>query len=50
MPVPAYEAMQSDPQLGSRILAILLRGVDAEVRGGVAGDAGDGGGIAVQRQ
>ena len=49
VPIPAYATMRQDGKLGSRMLEVLLRGViDAAVSGGVAGDGGNGRGIAVE--
>jgi hypothetical protein len=49
--VPAYEAMQDQAGMGSRMLDILLEGViDAAIRSGDSEDGRHGGSLEIQRQ
>lgn len=46
VPIPAYEAMQSDSALGERMLSILMRGVSTRNYEQVIGEASDAVGVA----
>ena len=45
VPIPAYAAMQAEPQLGSRMLEILLEGVSTRKYGGVLAAMADTAGV-----